>query len=95
MPLASWLDALQQAVEEYSSDQRASLLQFVTSCPRPPLLGFRDLYPRFCIAAADSSRMPTAATCVNLLRLPRCGSAEELRRKLDFAVSSATGFDLS
>lgn len=29
-----------------SEDQKCDLLQFVTSCPRPPLLGFKTLNPK-------------------------------------------------
>ncbi|KAL6978060.1 E3 ubiquitin-protein ligase upl6, partial [Sarracenia purpurea var. burkii] len=50
---------------------------FVTGCSRGPLLGFKYLEPLFCIqrAAGNASeevidRLPTSATCMNLLKLP-------------------------
>ena len=69
--------------------QKKKLLKFVTSCSRPPLLGFKvilnicdffflpiassqDLDPPFCIqnAGTEQERIPTASTCMNLLKLP-------------------------
>ena len=43
----------------------------------------------------ERQRLPSAATCMNLLKLPPYGSAEEVRRKLLFAASEAGGFSLS
>ena len=65
--LAFW-----EAVRGFTEDQKRSLLKFVTSCSRPPHLGFRDLDPPFCIhnAGGDQDRLPTASTCMNLLKLP-------------------------
>merc|ERR1711892_1168866 len=53
-------------------EQKRSLLKFVTSCSRPPLLGFKDLDPPFCIqnAGTEQERLPTASTCMNLFKLP-------------------------
>ncbi|GAA6094490.1 ubiquitin-protein ligase E3C isoform X2 [Tachysurus ichikawai] len=36
-------------VENFSDEEKRKLLKFVTSCSRPPLLGFKELYPAFCI----------------------------------------------
>lgn len=33
---------------QFDDLQRRQLLKFVTSCSRPPLLGFKDLDPPFC-----------------------------------------------
>lgn len=43
----------------------------MTSCSRPPLLGFKELVPNFSIrdAGSDELRLPTASTCVNLLKV--------------------------
>jgi len=77
--------------------ERQSLLRFVTSCSRPPLLGFKELNPRFSIrdAGLDDSRLPTSSTCVNLLKLPQYSSEAILRQKLIQAITSNAGFDLS
>jgi hypothetical protein len=34
-------------VEEFSPEQRSQLLHYVTSCSRPPLLGFSALHPGY------------------------------------------------
>jgi ubiquitin-protein ligase E3 C len=36
-----------RVVEEFSADERSRLLHYVTSCSRPPLLGFAALNPGF------------------------------------------------
>ena len=72
---------------DFSRDDRAAFLKFVTSCSKPPLLGFAHLHPAFtvqCVASdgnevpsvlaffgmgrKETSRLPTAATCFNLLK---------------------------
>jgi ubiquitin-protein ligase E3 C len=40
-------------------------------------------------------RLPTAATCVNLLKLPPYRTAQQIRDKLLYAVKSGAGFELS
>ncbi|KAG8763989.1 hypothetical protein FRC11_007039 [Ceratobasidium sp. 423] len=59
-----------KVVDTLNQDERRALLRFVTSCSRPPLLGFKELNPRFAIrdATSDDQRLPTASTCVNLLK---------------------------
>ena len=48
-------------VESFAKDERGKLVKFVTSCARPPLLGFAELDPRFAIRMAgnDETRLPT------------------------------------
>lgn len=77
--------------------QRRDVLKYVTSTPRAPLLGFSQLSPRFSIrdGGRDMTRLPSASTCVNLLKLPTYDSAKLLKDKLLYAVSSGAGFDLS
>jgi ubiquitin-protein ligase E3 C len=86
----------------FDAAQRAAFLKFVTSCSRPPLLGFASLSPRLCVAmaggvldAAAAERLPTASTCANLLKLPPYGSERLMRDKLLYAVGAGAGFDLS
>lgn len=59
-----------KVVESFDQEQRKGLLRFVTSCSRPPLLGFHELVPNFSIrnAGEDELRLPTSSTCVNLLK---------------------------
>ncbi|KAF8885801.1 hypothetical protein BD779DRAFT_1532475 [Infundibulicybe gibba] len=86
-----------KVVNAFDHEQRRALLRFVTSCSRPPLLGFKELIPNFSIrdSSADESRLPSSSTCVNLLKLPRYKSERVLREKLLRAINSQAGFDLS
>ncbi|KAI9885214.1 MAG: Protein phosphatase PP2A regulatory subunit B [Watsoniomyces obsoletus] len=85
------------ALHHFSDEDRRRVLKFVTSTPRAPLLGFSQLRPSFAIrdSSGDQERLPSASTCVNLLKLPRYQTAETLRSKLLYAVRSGAGFDLS
>ncbi|TFK70099.1 HECT-domain-containing protein [Pluteus cervinus] len=85
-----------KVVNTFNHEQRRSLLRFVTSCSRPPLLGFKELVPNFSIRdSGDEQRLPSSSTCVNLLKLPRYKSGHILRDKLLKAINSGAGFDLS
>lgn len=89
--------AFWKVLEGFDERQRRLLLKFVTSCSRPPLLGFKDLEPQFCIqsAGAEPGRLPTASTCMNLLKLPEIPDESMLRDKLLYAIESGAGFELS
>ncbi|KAJ8064685.1 hypothetical protein OCU04_007006 [Sclerotinia nivalis] len=86
-----------QVMEEFEDEERRKVLKYVTSTPRAPLLGFSSLNPLFSIrdGSADEERLPSASTCVNLLKLPRYQSKEKLREKLLYAINAGAGFDLS
>ncbi|CAA7268920.1 unnamed protein product [Cyclocybe aegerita] len=81
----------------FSQDDLQAFLRFVTSCSRPPLLGFKELSPGFAIhdAGGDQDRLPSVSTCVNLLKLPRYETAEVLKEKVLKAIWAGAGFDLS
>ncbi|KAH6757940.1 ubiquitin protein ligase 6 [Perilla frutescens var. hirtella] len=71
-----------EVIQNLSLENRRKLLKFATGCSRGPLLGFKYLEPTFCIqrwrrtwTAGNASeetldRLPTSATCMNLLKLP-------------------------
>lgn len=85
-----------RVVDQFTDTQKRQLLKFVTSCSRSPLLGFKDLEPPFCIhSAGPEDRLPTASTCMNLLKLPEYLDDEIMREKLLYAVESGAGFELS
>ncbi|CAI7790013.1 unnamed protein product, partial [Closterium sp. NIES-53] len=97
-----------EVVKELSREEKSQLLKFVTSCSRPPLLGFKHLNPPLTIhkvnvdasmwatlGGPDVAWLPTASTCYNLLKLPTYQRASTLRDKLKYAISSGTGFELS
>ena len=73
------------------------LLKYVTSTPRGPLLGFKQLNPQFSIrdSGSDQTRLPSTSTCVNLLKLPIYQSVNVLREKLLYAINAGAGFNLS
>eukprot|EP00966_Prymnesium_polylepis_P015379 355804-Prymnesium_polylepis.1 len=99
---------------DFSREDRGLFLKFVTSCSKPPLLGFQHLQPQFtiqCVSAdgdetpsvlaffgmgrKETGRLPTSATCFNLLKLPNFKSRKVLKEKLLYAIRGANGFELS
>ena len=83
-------------LESLTPEQQRKFLMFTTSTERSPLLGFAYLEPKFCIGRGDDeTRLPTARSCLNLLKLPRYPSIEVLRQKLLYAIESNAGFELS
>ena len=55
-----------KGVSSLNKKQHAALLRFVTSCERPPPLGFASIKPPFTIQWVSSKRLPTASTCFNV-----------------------------
>jgi len=101
-----------------SPKEKSQLLKFATSCPRPPLLGFSQLQPPLTIhkvrsttgffSLREEQRLPTASTCMNLLKLPQVPrptpqthrrsqykTERGMREKLLYSISSGAGFELS
>lgn len=91
--------ALWRVLEGFTSGDKAAFLSFVTSVPRPPLLGFASLHPKFGIArlpiTEDGEKLPIAATCANLLKLPTYSTEAVLREKLLYAIHAGAGFELT
>lgn len=92
-----------QAVESYSSEMRARLLQFVTGSSRVPLQGFRALQgstgavgPRLftihLIVDEPTQNLPKAHTCFNRIDLPPYDNYQLLYDKLTQAVEETCGF---
>ena len=95
-----YIESFWRVMESFSEADRRAFLAFVTSVPRPPLLGFASLTPRFGIQrvpiTGDGDRLPTASTCFSLLKLPFPYSSEAvLREKLLLAVHAGAGFELT
>lgn len=69
------------------------VLRFVTGQSRVSESGFEALRPRFCIVCAgpDEAVLPSAATCLNLLRLPDYSTKERLKEKLCYALDNGGG----
>ncbi|XP_077970581.1 E3 ubiquitin-protein ligase HACE1-like [Styela clava] len=84
-----------KSVDSMSSDDRTHLLQFSTGCCRVPHRGFSQLQSAsggketFVITYLpyqDNDELPTASTCINMLKLPEYPSFEFLDEKLKIAV---------
>ena len=101
------IGAFWEVMKEITPEEQRQVLKFITACSNTPLLGFSHLEPRLTIhrsgtsgidapdTTADLNRLPTAATCMNLLKLPPYSSKQMLKDKLLYAVKSGSGFDLS
>jgi len=61
------------------------------------IISLQDLYPALCIhyGGNEMDRLPTASTCMNLLKLPECTDFATLKHKLLYAIESEAGFELS
>jgi ubiquitin-protein ligase E3 C len=83
--------------QELDDPDKCALIKFVTSVPKAPLGGFQRLEPKFAIrnSGEELDRLPTASTCVNLLKLPNYRSKDLLKQKLLYSIRSNAGFDLS
>ena len=85
-----------QVVDDFEEDYKQKLLKFATSRSRPPLFGFKNLIPNFAIHNSGSQdRLPSASTCLNLLKLPPIEDYNILRSKLICAIEAEAGFELS
>ena len=77
-------------------EERRLLLRFTTSASRAPLLGFKSMKPPFTlfrVHAAKDSRLPSASTCFNTLKLPSYASKQQTRDRIITAITGAGGFD--
>ena len=82
---------------EFDESEKILLLKFVTSCSRPPLLGFTHLNPPFTIQYVDNpdgEKLPTASTCFNVLKLPKYSNKKKMKEKLLLAIKSGAGFHM-
>lgn len=79
--------------------EQAELLRFVTSCERPPPLGFQAMNPPFTVQrvaiSRDADKLPSASTCFNTLKLPTYSSEKVMKQRLLYAIKSESGFELT
>ena len=88
-------------VRGMNEEERARVLDFCTGSACPPATGFHFLMGysgqqqrfKLQLVVGGESRLPTAATCFNTLRMPIYSSAEQLKAKLGVAMDGAEGFD--
>ncbi len=88
-----------KVVSSLNNKQRGDLLKFVTSCERPPPLGFASMNPHFTVQRVpirrDDEKLPTSSTCFNVLKLPTYSSERIMKEKLLYAIQSGSGFELT
>ncbi|GKY96085.1 hypothetical protein MPSEU_000568600 [Mayamaea pseudoterrestris] len=86
-------------IKSFGPREQAELLRFVTSCERPPPLGFASMNPPFTIQRVgimrDGDKLPSASTCFNTLKLPTYSSEKVLKDRLLYAIKSGAGFELT
>eukprot|EP00804_Cyclotella_cryptica_P013242 CCRYP_007021-RA/>CCRYP_007021-RA protein AED:0.07 eAED:0.07 QI:1533/0.88/0.9/1/0.88/0.9/10/126/925 len=86
-------------VSSFAPKQQADLLRFVTSCERPPPLGFASMNPPFTIQRVgimrDGDKLPTSSTCFNTLKLPTYSSEKVLKERLLYSIQAGAGFELT
>jgi ubiquitin-protein ligase E3 C len=86
-------------IASFDQKEQGELLRFVTSCERPPPLGFGSMVPPFTIQRVgilrDGDRLPTASTCFNVLKLPTYSSEKVMKQRLLYAIQSGAGFELT
>jgi HECT-domain (ubiquitin-transferase)/Domain of Unknown Function (DUF913)/Ubiquitin binding region len=85
---------LWEVLYEFSHEERAEFLQFVTGSSKVPLEGFKALpgmsgVQKFQIhkSFTGPDRLPTAHTCMNQLDLPEYPSKDILRQRLKLATT--------
>ncbi|XP_033741126.1 E3 ubiquitin-protein ligase HACE1-like [Pecten maximus] len=85
-----------EILEDSNEHERVQLLQFVTGSSRVPYGGFSKLAggggaQKFTISSTPYTYqiLPTASTCINLLKLPEYPSKEELQERI--RIASACG----
>lgn len=90
-PTILWL---WEVLFEFSHEERAEFLQFVTGSSKVPLEGFKALpgmsgVQKFQIhkSFTSSDRLPTAHTCMNQIDLPEYPSKEVLRNRIQLAIT--------
>ena len=90
-PVIKWL---WEVMQEFSQEERAEFLQFVTGSSKVPLEGFKALpgmsgVQKFQIhkSFTGPDRLPTAHTCMNQLDLPEYPSKEIIRNRLKLAIT--------
>lgn len=78
-------DGLAHEHEQTESSSSSSSSSSALLPPPPPAV----------VPLGPAAKLPTAATCMNLLKLPKYDSVEMLKEKLLYAIRSNSGFELS
>ncbi|MCO5577516.1 hypothetical protein L7F22_031347 [Adiantum nelumboides] len=93
-PVVQWF---WEVVQEFSKEDMARLLQFITGTSKVPLEGFRALQGisgaqrcQIHKAYGAPERLPTAHTCFNQLDLPEYSTKQQLQERLLLAIHEAS-----
>jgi len=87
-----------KVLREFSDEEKAWFMEFVTGSSHVPLEGFKALPGgMFTICQTEGiERLPTSGTCFNRFYLPKYATEEQLRSKVVQAVHEAhEGFGLA
>lgn len=74
------------ALEKFNNDDRSRFLRFITGRRRLPCTIFID-------SAEGSSKLPTSATCSNVLYLPKYDNVDEAVDRLKYAAYNCVAID--
>ena len=75
-----------EALEKFNNDDRSRFLRFITGRRRLPCTIFID-------SAEGSSKLPTSATCSNVLYLPKYDNVDEAVDRLKYAAYNCVAID--
>ncbi|OKL56359.1 hypothetical protein UA08_08511 [Talaromyces atroroseus] len=79
-------------VKNYSREQKARLLEFVTASDRIPVSGISSINFVIQRNGTGDDRLPTSYTCYGRLLLPEYTGQTALRKNLDMALKNSRGF---
>eukprot|EP00112_Aurelia_sp_Birch-Aquarium-sp1_P014183 Seg3045.4 transcript_id=Seg3045.4/GoldUCD/mRNA.D3Y31 product="Ubiquitin-protein ligase E3A" protein_id=Seg3045.4/GoldUCD/D3Y31 len=82
-------------INDFSYEQKKSLLSFVTGSDRVPLSGLGSISFIIQRNGPDTNNLPTSMTCFNRLLLPEYNSRSKLQEKLSKAIENGKGFGLT
>ncbi|PIC44589.1 hypothetical protein B9Z55_004907 [Caenorhabditis nigoni] len=92
-----FIEMIWDVIDKLSKDDKMAFLRFVTGCSRAPVDGLQSMYPKMgiLVTSASEEELPTSATCMNLLRIPKYSNRTRLEEKLRYAINSGAGFELA
>jgi len=82
-----------EVFRELTEDDKRKFLLFLTGSDRIPVRGMESVKMTI-QRTSDTSFLPVAHTCFNLLDLPEYGTKEKLKFKLSQAIQQTKGFGL-
>ncbi|KAK9323329.1 hypothetical protein V1517DRAFT_320904 [Lipomyces orientalis] len=94
-PFHPAIEGFWQIVKSFAPEDRLKLLEFVTACPRVPIVdGISGVTFVIQRNGPDSDRLPTSLTCFGRLLLPEYSSKTKMEHMLRTAIEHSKGFGL-